>query len=129
MDQTGLYVLLRDVALLLGVVLLLLPVLLFQQLGQRLQGLGAPQRGPLGIAGVVLNEVNAFALHLHLEEEREAAGAISAHTHRQLPLSPQETKQGGTHTSYRIAPTTGRAYPQPIPSQELQRQAGAVAMF
>lgn len=37
MDQTGAYILLGDVALLLGVVLLLLPVPLFQQLSHRLQ--------------------------------------------------------------------------------------------
>lgn len=70
MDQRGTYVLLGDMAFLLGVVLLLLPVLLLQQLSQCLQGLGTPQRGPLSIAGIVLNEVNARALHLHLEEER-----------------------------------------------------------
>lgn len=70
MDQRGTHVLLGDVALLPGVVLLLLPVLLLQQLGQCLQGLGTPQRGPLSVAGIVLNEVNALALHLHLEEER-----------------------------------------------------------
>ena len=80
-DQRGAYVLLGDVALLLGVVLLLLPVLLFQQLGQRLQGLGAPQRGPLGVAGVVLNEVNALALHLDLEEERGRQQGPARHTH------------------------------------------------
>lgn len=38
-DQRGAYVLLGNVALLIGVVLLLLPVPLFQQLSQRLQGL------------------------------------------------------------------------------------------
>lgn len=80
-DQIGAYVLLGDVALLLGVVLLLLPVLLFQQLGQRLQRLGAPQRGPLGVAGIVLDEVNALALHLDLEEERGRQQGPSRHTH------------------------------------------------
>lgn len=95
-DQRGAYVLLGDVALLLGIVFLLLLVFLFQQLGQRLQGLGAPQRGPLGVAGVVLNEVNALAVHLDLEEERGRQQGSAQHT-------LTGTKQRGTHTRQRTA--------------------------
>lgn len=80
-DQRGAYVLLGNVALLISVVLLLLPVPLFQQLSQRLQGLGASQWGPLGVAGIVLNEVNASALHLHLEEEKGRQQGPAQHTH------------------------------------------------
>lgn len=85
-EQRGAHILLGDVSLLLGVVFLLLPVLLLQQLGQCLQGLGAAQRGPLGSAGVVPDEVNAPALHLHLQQEREASRAGWARAHSQLPL-------------------------------------------
>lgn len=74
------YVLLGDVALLLGVVLLLLTLLLPQQLRQCLQRMGAPQRGPLGIAGVVLDEVNATALHLQLEVESGGQRELAWHT-------------------------------------------------
>lgn len=119
MDQTELYVLLRDVAFLLGVVLLLLPVLLFQQLGQRLQGLGAPQRGPLGIAGIVLNEVNALALHLDLEEERERQQGPGQH----MPTGSCPCPHKGQSKEAPTQDTELQAYPQPIPSWESERQA------
>lgn len=92
----GAYILLGDVALLLGVVLLLLPVPLFQQLRHRLQGLGAPQRGPLGIAGVVLNEVDAAALHLQLKGERGRQQELAQHT-QGAALVPVREKANGYH--------------------------------
>lgn len=111
----GAYVLLGDVALLLGVVLLLLPVLLFQQLGQCLQGLGAAQRGPLGVAGVVLNEVDALALHLDLEEERGRRQGLAQRTHAgscSCPHKGQSKEAPAQDTELQVCST----YPQPIPS-------------